>query len=54
MATAFELFFQGGTVEQYDQVIEKMGLASQGTGPPNSLFHWVSVSDDGIKVVDVW
>ena len=54
MATAFELFFPGGTVEQYDQVIEKMGLAPQGTGPPNSLFHWVSVSDDGIKVVDVW
>ena len=52
--TAFELFFPGGTAEQYDQVIEKMGFSRHGTGAPASLFHWVSVSDDGIKVVDVW
>ncbi|HEX8075856.1 MAG TPA: hypothetical protein VF545_12855 [Thermoleophilaceae bacterium] len=52
--TAFELFFPGGTVEQYEQVIEKMGFVHHGTGAPGGLFHWVTVTDEGIKVVDVW
>ena len=54
MAVAVEMKFRGATLDQYDQVIEKMGFSHHGTGAPASLFHWVSVSDDGIKVVDVW
>jgi hypothetical protein len=52
--TAFEMFFTGGTTEQYDQVISKMGFEHRGTGAPHGLFHWVSQTDDGLKVVDVW
>jgi hypothetical protein len=52
--TAFEMIFRGGTLEQYDQVIEKMGFERNGVGAPNALFHWVAKTDDGVKVVDVW
>jgi hypothetical protein len=48
------MVFRGATLEQYDQVIEKMGLTPAGPGPDGALFHWVAKTDDGIKVVDVW
>lgn len=52
--TAFEMFFSGGTIEQYEQVITKMGFEHHGKGPPGAVFHWVTKTDDGLKVVDVW
>ncbi len=54
MAVAVQLDFRGGTLEQYDQVIEKMGLQPGGPGGPGSLFHWVTRTEDGIRVTDVW
>jgi hypothetical protein len=54
MAVAIVMDFSGATLEQYDQVIEKMGLQPGGATPEGALFHWVSATDDGIKVVDVW
>lgn len=54
MAVAVVLEFPGGTLDQYDQVIEKMGFAPGGTGAPGGLFHWVTKTDDGIRVTDVW
>jgi hypothetical protein len=45
--------FKGATLDQYDQVIELMGLQS-GQAPPSGLFHWVAETDDGLHVVDVW
>lgn len=55
MARAFVLDFVGGTTEQYDQVIEKMGLGGPDPAPPpGSIFHWAAQSGDGLRVVDVW
>ena len=54
MAIAVQLDFPGGTLEQYDQVIEKMGFEKEGTGGNGGLFHWVRKTDDGIRVIDVW
>ena len=54
MAIAVQLDFRGGTLEQYDQVIERMGFTPGGAGGPGSLFHWVTRTDDGFRVVDVW
>ena len=54
MAVAIEMNFRGATLEQYDQVIEMMGLTPRGPGAPRGLFHWVAQTDDGIRVVDVW
>ncbi len=54
MAIAVQLDFYEGTLEQYDQVIEKMGFQPGGPGGPGGLFHWVTKTDSGIRVVDVW
>ncbi len=55
MAVAIEMDFKGATLEQYDQVIRRMGLDDPNASPPNgAIFHWVAKTDDGIKVVDVW
>jgi hypothetical protein len=52
MRHAYSLRFPGGTREQYDRVIEKMDLG--GELPPGAVFHWVTVTDDGLLVTDVW
>lgn len=54
MAVAVVLDFAGATLEQYDQVIGKMGFAPGGPGAPGGLFHWVTGTDTGIRVTDVW
>ena len=54
MAVAIQMDFKGATLEQYDQVIEKMGFRPAGAGAPGGLFHWVAKTDDGIRVTDVW
>jgi hypothetical protein len=53
MPVAIIMDFPGGTLEQYDEVITKMGL-EDGATPPGAIFHWVTVTDDGLRVVDVW
>jgi hypothetical protein len=54
MAVGVVLDFEGATLDQYDQVIEKMGFTPGGAGAPGGLFHWVTKTDDGIRVTDVW
>ena len=54
MAVAFEMRFAGATLEQYDRVMELMGLDQGDTQPEGALFHWVAPTDGGIVVVDVW
>jgi hypothetical protein len=46
--------FPGGTLEQYDEVIQKMGLHPGGSGAPGGIFHWVTKTGGGIRVTDVW
>jgi hypothetical protein len=46
--------FEGATLDQYDQILEKMGLDPGGQTPPGAVFHWVTATDSGIRVVDVW
>lgn len=54
MAVAYMMKFEGGTLGQYDRVIEMMGFEPRGTGAEGGLFHWVARTEDGILVVDVW
>ncbi len=54
MAVAFEMRFEGATLEQYDRVMELMGLTDGTTKPDGAIFHWVAQTDEGIVVVDVW
>ncbi len=54
MAVAIEMNFAGATLDQYDQVMKKMGLSPEAPPPDGAIFHWVAATDDGIHVVDVW
>ncbi len=54
MAVGVQLDFPGGTLEQYDEINETIGLLSGGPASRQELFHWVTKTDDGFRVVDVW
>lgn len=54
MAVAVQLTFRGATLDQYDEVIKRMGFTKGGKGSPGGLFHWVTRTDDGLRVTDVW
>ena len=54
MAVGVVIQFSGGTLAQYDQVIEKMGFTAGGKGAPGSMFHWITDTPDGLRVTDVW
>ena len=54
MAQGVVLDFPGGTLDQYDEVIKLMGLKPGGKTPPGGMFHWVTKTDAGIRVTDVW
>jgi hypothetical protein len=54
VAVAIVMDFEGGTLDQYDQVVQAMGLTAGGPTPPNALFHWVTKTDSGLRVTDVW
>ncbi|MDQ2938914.1 MAG: hypothetical protein M3R23_00115 [Actinomycetota bacterium] len=54
MAVAVILEFEGGTLDQYNQVVEKMGFEPGGSGAPGGLFHWATKTDNGFRVTDVW
>lgn len=51
---AIVLNFPGGTLEQYDRVIELMNFKPGGPGGPGLMFHWATGTEDGIQVTDVW
>jgi hypothetical protein len=54
MAVGVVLEFEGGTLDQYDQVIGMMGLERGKPLPDGGVFHWVTATDTGLRVTDVW
>ena len=54
VAVGVQLDFKGTTLEQYDEVVTRMGFEPGGAGGPGGLFHWVTKTADGIRVTDVW
>jgi hypothetical protein len=54
MVVAVQLDFRGATLEQYDAMTERAGFLPGGPTSPQSFFHWVTKTDDGFRVVDVW
>ncbi|WP_427017587.1 hypothetical protein ACQCSX_02925 [Pseudarthrobacter sp. P1] len=54
MPVAIIMEFNGATLAQYDEVIQKMGLTPGGPGPACAISHWVAATDAGILVTDVW
>ena len=54
MAVVVEHYFDGASVELYDAVIAARGLKPHGPHVPGILFHWVTVTEQGLHVTDVW
>ena len=44
MAIAVETTFPGGTLDEYDGMLEQLGFHPQGQAEPGCLFHWVTKS----------
>jgi len=51
---AVQLGFRNVTIGQYDQINERLGSLPGGPAWHEELFHWVTATDDGFRVVDVW
>jgi hypothetical protein len=54
MAIAVVMKFKGASLEQYDQVVDRMGFERSGAGAPDGIFHWVAQTEDGLQITDVW
>ncbi len=54
VAVGVQIDFRGGTLDQYDEAVERLGLLPGGPSLPRELFHWVTKTDDGFRVIDVW
>jgi hypothetical protein len=54
MAVGVQLDFKGGTLEQYDELLKLMDFQPGGPGAPGGLFHWVTKTNDSVRVTDVW
>ena len=54
MPVAVIMDFEDTSLEQYDEVIGKMGFSHGGPGAKGGLFHWVTQTNGGIRVTDVW
>ncbi len=54
MAVGVVMTFDGGTLEEYDEVCRRLGYEPKGKGEPGGLFHWVAKTDGGLYITDVW
>jgi hypothetical protein len=54
MPVAVVTDYKAATLEQYDNLLTKLGYTSGGQGPPGSLFHWGTNTADGVRTVDIW
>ena len=54
MAVAVIMDFEGGTLEQYDRVIEQVTDENGGPAGDGGIYHWVAATDTGIRVTDLW
>jgi hypothetical protein len=54
MAIAVVLKFKGASLEQYDEVVDRMGFERSGAGGPGGIFHWATQTEDGLQITDVW
>lgn len=54
MAVGVVIEYDSCSLEQYDRMLERMGYAPGGECAPGALFHWVTLTDNGIRATDVW
>jgi hypothetical protein len=54
MAVVVQVDYPGVTLEQYDELVEILGLLPGGPPPRGVVFHSVMKIDGGIRIIDVW
>ncbi|MFE3759998.1 hypothetical protein ACFXO9_37320 [Nocardia tengchongensis] len=54
MAVAVIVELDDTTVAQYDSILEILGFTPGGPMASGGLFHWVTATDAGVRVTDVW
>src|SRR5262249_32856264 len=57
MAIAVEVSFSGAgaTLENYIKSLKILGAVPEGPHPDEDcLFHWITETSDGLRVIDVW
>lgn len=55
MTVAVQLDFPGATLDQYDAINKMLNAIHGGAHPgTGALFHFVTATDGGFRVVDVW
>jgi hypothetical protein len=54
MAVGVEIDVEGGTLAQYDEVVERLGLLPGGPAASQEIFHFVTETETGFRVVGVW
>lgn len=54
MAIAVQIDVMGATLRDYDRAMEIAGFLPGGPLPEGGLFHWVTDTNDGIRIVNVW
>ena len=54
MPVAVQMDSDGGTLAQYDEICKRMGLTPKGPGPAGAISHFATMTDSGLRVVDVW
>ena len=54
MAVGVVMDFDGATIDQYDGILKLMNRKAGGPAPSGCLFHWVTKTDKGMRVTDVW
>jgi hypothetical protein len=54
MAVGVVIDVKGGTLDQYDEVIKKMGFTPGGAGPTGLISGWVTKTPEGIRLTEVW
>jgi len=54
VAVGVQLEFRGASLDSYDQINEIIGGLPGGPAANHELFHWVTPTDGGFRVIDVW
>ncbi|HEX5261088.1 MAG TPA: hypothetical protein VFW18_06385, partial [Gaiellales bacterium] len=54
MAVLALMEFEGGTIDQYEQINEALGIRGPEDAPDGLIRHVAGESDDGLVIIDLW
>jgi heme-degrading monooxygenase HmoA len=54
VAIVMRMEIPGGTIEQYEQINDALGIEGDETAPDGLILHMAGLSEDGFLIVDAW